>query len=213
MQMEDYIYQKDLWQLLGGKAKKPSAMSNEDWDILDRKELGSICLCLAPSMAFNISTTKTTKYLMSTLAKLYEKPSTSNKVFLMKCLFTLKMVEGESVEDHSNDFNTITSQLISLNIKSDEEVRDLLILCSLPESWNSLVMAVSNFVFGSNTLKLDDVIGVILSKEIHRKSLGSVLNTERRDRSKERGKRCGGRGKSRRKSRDKRFQSRDRKDC
>ena len=31
---------------------------------------------------------------------------------------------------------------------------------------------MSNFVFGSNTLKYDDVIGIILSEKIHRKTLG-----------------------------------------
>ena len=47
-----------------------------------------------------------------------------------------------------------------------------MIFCSFPESWNGLVMAVSNFVPGSGTLKYDDVIGVILSEETRRKSLG-----------------------------------------
>ena len=48
----------------------------------------------------------------------------------------------------------------------DDEVRALLILCSLPESWNSLVMAVSNSVPSSNTPKFDDVVSVILSEEM-----------------------------------------------
>ena len=51
-------------------------------------------------MAFNISKAKTTEDLMKTLATLYEKPSASNKVFLMKCLFNMKMVEGGSIIDH-----------------------------------------------------------------------------------------------------------------
>ena len=91
--MEDYLYQKDLWQPLEGKTKKPIAMSDEDWDILDRKALGTIRLCLAQSMTFNITKVKMTKELMETLARLYEKPSTSNKVFLMKNLFNIKMAE------------------------------------------------------------------------------------------------------------------------
>ncbi|MBO1695010.1 hypothetical protein HJW54_22545, partial [Bacteroides uniformis] len=33
---------------------------------------------------------------MQTLAKLYEKPSASNKVFLMKRIFNMKMSEGGS---------------------------------------------------------------------------------------------------------------------
>ena len=84
-------------------------------------------------MAFNISKEKTTEGLMKALAKLYEKPSASNKVFLMKRLFNMKMSEGGSVADHLNDFNTVTNQLSSIGVNFDDEVRDLLILCSLPE--------------------------------------------------------------------------------
>ena len=84
-------------------------MSNDEWDLLDKKALGSIRLCLAPSVAFNITKVKTIKDLMKTLATLYEKPSASNKVFLMKRLFNMKMAEGGSVTDHLNDFNTVTS--------------------------------------------------------------------------------------------------------
>ena len=217
--MEDYLYQKDLWRPLEGKAKKPTTISDEEWDILDRKALGSIRLCLAPSVAFNITKAKTTVDLMVTLAKLYEKPSASNKVFLMKRLFNLKMSEGGSVAEHLNEFNTITSQLSSVKITFAEEVRALLILCSLPESWNSLVMAVSNSVSGKNTLVFDDIVGVILSEEMRRKSTGetptssgSVLNVENRGRSKERGKGPGNE-KSRGKSKKGRSQSRGKKDC
>jgi hypothetical protein len=75
MQMEDYLYQKDLFLPLSGVAKKPVAMKDEEWEILDRKALGTIRLSLAASVAFNISKEKTTKDLMDALAKLYEKPS------------------------------------------------------------------------------------------------------------------------------------------
>jgi hypothetical protein len=133
MQMKDYLYQKDLLLPLGGVAKNLTAMKDEEWDILDRKALGMIRLSLLASMAFNISKEKKTKALMDALAKLYEKPSVSNKVFLMKRLFNMKMSEGGSVADHLNDFNMVTNQLSSVKVDFDDEVRDLLILCSLPE--------------------------------------------------------------------------------
>ena len=92
----------------------------------------------------------------------------------MKRLFNMKMSESGSVADHLNEFNTLTSQLSYIKVNFDDEVRALLILCSLPESWNSLVMAVkvmdvSNSIPSSNTLKFDDVVGVILSEEMRRK--------------------------------------------
>jgi len=91
MQIEDYLYQRDLYLPLSGKTKKPTSMIDTEWDIIERKVLGTIRLCLAASTAFNISKETTTQGLMSALAKLYEKPSASNKVFLIKHLFNMKM--------------------------------------------------------------------------------------------------------------------------
>ena len=105
-----------------------------------------------------------------------------------------------------------------MGVNFDEEIRALLILCSLPESWNGLVMVVSNSVPGFGTLKYDDVIGVILSEETRRKSSGgstsgSSLNAQSRGRTTERGSNSRNRGKSRGKSKGRRSQSRGPNDC
>ena len=70
--------------------------------------MGTIRLCVASLVAFNILKEKTWG-VMSALDNLYEKPSTSNKVFLMNHLFNMTMSEGVFVVDHLNEFNTITS--------------------------------------------------------------------------------------------------------
>ena len=59
-------------------------MKDEEWEVLDRKTLRTIRLCLSPSMDFNISKENTKEGVMSALYNLYEKPSGSNKVCLMK---------------------------------------------------------------------------------------------------------------------------------
>ena len=123
---------------------------------------------------------------MQTLLKLYENPSTSNKVFLMKSLFNMKMVESGSIIDDLNEFNKVTSLLSSMNVNFDEEIRAILVFYSLPKSQNGLVMAMINYVSRYNTLNFDDVIDVILSDKTRRKTLGGsisgiTLNTQRRD--------------------------------
>ena len=77
---------------------------------------------------------KTTKNLMAALSKMYEKPSVSNKVFLMKKLLNLKKTDAESVVEHLNEFNMRTSQLESIEINSENEIRALVLLFSLPEA-------------------------------------------------------------------------------
>jgi hypothetical protein len=136
---------------------------------------------------------------MKELAKLYEKPSTYNKVFLMKILFNMKMSKGGSVVNHLNEFKKITSELSSIGVKFHDEVKDILIFFSLPESWNGLVMVVSNSISDSNTLKFHDVVGVILSEQMKRKitneTLGNALILENRGRQRERIKSPGNHGK------------------
>jgi hypothetical protein len=84
MHMKDYLYQKDIFLPLGGIKNKLMTMKDEEWEVLDIKALGTIRLSLETSVAFNISKEKTMKELMDALDKLYEKPSASNNVFIMK---------------------------------------------------------------------------------------------------------------------------------
>ncbi|KAL5848374.1 hypothetical protein ACOSQ4_006387 [Xanthoceras sorbifolium] len=188
MQIEDYLYQKKLYQPLLGK--KPDDMKEEDWNLLDRQALGVIRLTLSRNVAFNIVKEKTTAGLITALSNMYEKPSASNKVHLMRRLFNLRMAEGASVAQHLNEHNTITTQLSSVEIEFDEEVRALILLSSLPDSWNATVTAVSSSS-GNNKLKFDDVRDLVLSEDIRRRESGeasssSALHTESRGRTSER---------------------------
>jgi hypothetical protein len=90
---------------------------------------------------------------MAALSGMYEKPSTNNKVHLMKKLFNLKMVEGASVAQHLNEFNTITNQLSPMEI---DEIRALIVLASLPNSWEAMTVVVSSSA-GKSKLKYKDI--------------------------------------------------------
>ncbi|KAJ0079877.1 hypothetical protein Patl1_23560 [Pistacia atlantica] len=132
MQIEDHLYGRKLYlSLLGAK---PEKMSDEDCALLDRQVLGVIRLTLTKNVASNMAKETTTTRLMKILSDMYEKPSTNNKLHLMKKLFNLKMREGSSMIEHMNDFNTIINQLLYVKIDFDEKVRVLILIASLPNS-------------------------------------------------------------------------------
>ena len=130
---------------------------------------------------------KTTIDLMKALFGMYEKPSANNKMHLMKKLFNLKMAENVLVTQHLSEFNTITNQLSPEEIDFDDEIRALIILASLPNSWEAMRMTVSNYT-GKGKLKYNDIRDLILAEKIHRRDAGetsgssSALNLKTRGR-------------------------------
>ncbi|GJW87087.1 retrovirus-related pol polyprotein from transposon TNT 1-94 [Tanacetum coccineum] len=55
----------------------------------------------------------------------------------------MKMKEGASITDHVNEFNSILSRLMSIEIKFDDEVHALFLLSSLPENCSGTFTTVS----------------------------------------------------------------------
>ena len=128
---------------------------------------------------------------MKALSSMYEKPSTNNKVHLMKKLLNLKMAKNASVAQHLNEFNTITNQLSFVKIDFANEIHALIVLARLPNSWEAMRMAISNFT-GKEKLKNNDIRDLIMAKEICRRDAdetsgsGSVLNLETKGRGNDR---------------------------
>ena len=148
--------------------------------------------------------------LMKGLSDMYEMPSVNNKVFLMKKLFHLKMREGVSMATHFNEFNTIVNQLSYVEIDFDDEVCDLILWTSLPNSWEPMRTVVSNFVSCAK-LKFNDARDWILAMEVYKFDSGEAstssftLNLESRGRENEKNS---NQNKGRSKSRNERSNSR-----
>ena len=100
-----------------------------------------------------------------------------------------------------------------VEIKFDDEIRTLILLASLPNSWEPMRAAVSNSV-GKGKLQLNDVRDRVLAEEVRRVDSGegtlssSVLNLENRGRNNERNS---NRGRGRSKSRNGRDKSKPRR--
>jgi hypothetical protein len=176
----------------------PTGMSKEDWEKLDRRARNTIRLCLADSMLLNVSGESTSKELWNKLGNLYQSKSLVNKLFLRKKLFHLRMEDGDSVTEHLNAFNTLVSQLIYVNITIAEEDTCITLLCYLTDSWDNLVVAIGSTT--QSTLKYEDVVSSLLSKEMRRKSMDIhstyALFVIGRTQYRNHGKPSGGRSKS-----------------
>ena len=91
-----------------------------------------------------------------------------------------------------------------MQIKFEDEVKALILLSSLPDSWAATVTAVSSST-RENTLKLSDIRDLILSEDVCKTDSGessthvsnSTLNTEGRGKTTQNGQNGRARSKSR----------------
>ena len=109
------------------------------------------------------------------------------------------MSENGFVSDHINEFNMIVTQLNSVDINFEDEIKALILMSSLPESWDTFVAAISSS-HGSEKLKFDEIRDVVLSESIRKREVGDssgcALSVDRRGRSKTKGQNQHGRSKS-----------------
>lgn len=111
------------------------------------------------------------KDLWKKLGDVYEANSLVSKLFLRKNMYSLKMEDGGSIVDHLNAFNMIVARVGYASDKIEEEDHCMLLLCSLPDSWDHLIMAIR-----STTIKfmIDEVVASLLFEEMRRKSSEST---------------------------------------
>ena len=108
------------------------------------------------------------KTLWDKLGTLYQSKSLVNKFFQWKKLYNLRMKDGDSVKEHMNAFNTMVSQLSSIDIKISYEDKCIGLLCSLLDSWDSLVITIGS---NTTTLNFDEIVSALLSEEMRGRNM------------------------------------------
>jgi hypothetical protein len=167
--------------------------NNAKWNEMDGNAIANIYLALANEVLSSVAEKKTTKEIWDALTKLYESKSLHNKIFLKRRSYTLRMIETTSVNDHINTIRTLFSQLTTLGQQIEENKRVELLLQSLPDSYDQLIINLINNIL-SDYLVFDDVVAAILKEEHKLKNKGDINSSNQaevllmsRGRSTERG--------------------------
>ena len=131
------------------------------------------------------------KGIWERLKNTYIGKNMTNKLWLKKQLYSLRMPEGRDLVAHIQRFNQVYSEVMSLDVKIDEEDRALLLLCSLPGSCDGLITTI---VYKKEILNYEEIVGVLRLNEqrekickIDPKSEILAMN-ERQERSKKKAK-------------------------
>ena len=138
--MEDVLYCKDLHGPIEGDSVKPSDMSDRDWRKLNRKNIGCIRQCIDVSVFHHVSQETNAKALWEKLRSLYERNTAQNKASIARKLANLKFKEGKSIVEQLSEFHNLVNQMVTMKLVIDDELQALLLLSSLPNSWETLVL-------------------------------------------------------------------------
>ena len=94
---------------------------------------------------------------------LHEKKSLTNRLYIKKKMFTLKMVEGSSLHDHLDEYNKVHGTLETIDAALYDEDKALLLLRSLSKSYEHFV---DTSMYGRQIQSLDEVKSALNTKEL-----------------------------------------------
>ena len=103
------LMQQGLHKTLQGKSSKSTGMSDENWEEMDLKAASTIRLCITDEVMYNVKDEETATWIWSRL-ETYITKNLSNKWYLKKQLYGLRMNEGIAVLEHLNFFNKVISE-------------------------------------------------------------------------------------------------------
>jgi len=95
------LVQQGLHKTLLGKSGKSASTSNKHWKEIDLKATSTIQLCLADEIMYNVMNEEIGTGLWSKLETLYMTKRLSNKMYLKKGLYVLRMSAMHEGRDNS----------------------------------------------------------------------------------------------------------------
>ena len=124
-------------------------MKDIEFQDLETRGASTIRMYLVDEVMYHVTDEESSAAIWLKLESRYMSNSLTNKLLLKKQLYGLKMAQGSTLNQHISVFNQIISDLNRVHVKSKEEDMTLILLNSLPESYENLVTIL---MWGKETL-------------------------------------------------------------
>nr|TKR74783.1 hypothetical protein D5086_0000291950 [Populus alba] len=145
---------------------KPEDLDEKSWERINRLACSSIRLCLVKDQKYIFSEQNSAKELWQALEDKFMKKSIENCLYLKKRIFRFQHKKGTSMNEHLNDFNKMIVDLKNLDVEIDDEDKALLLLNSLPDTYEHLV---TTLLYGKEKIKFIDVSNALVNNEYQKK--------------------------------------------
>ncbi|VFQ83323.1 unnamed protein product [Cuscuta campestris] len=172
IRIEDYLCSKDLLDPISYK-ERPTSVDEKAWASLNRKAVASIKQYVFLSVLQHVANETNVFEMWKKLESMYERNNATGKAYLIRKLVKLQYKDGDSIIVHMNEFQGVVNQLVRMKMKLEDELQALLLLSSLPDSWDTLVVLLSNSA-PDGKMTMEMVKASLLNEEARRKESGYV---------------------------------------
>src|SRR3954466_5088207 len=118
IRMQSSLMLQGLWKAV---EEKFFGVSDESKVELQERALNAIFMSVTDNVLREIATKKTASDAWKKLEELYSRKSLTNRLYLKKRLYNLRMVEGTPSKTHLDVFNSIIMDLGNIDIKVESE--------------------------------------------------------------------------------------------
>ncbi|KAH9800545.1 Integrase catalytic domain-containing protein [Citrus sinensis] len=134
---------------------------------INNKAHSTIILYLSDEVLREVSKERTASGLWAKLKEMFLKKSLTKRLYMKRRLYTFSMKDGVTMKDHVDEFNKLILDLENVNIILEDEDRALILLSSLPESYEHFV---DTLFYGKQTFTLKDVKNALESKDLKKRA-------------------------------------------
>lgn len=143
LQMRAILIKNDLWAYVDDTIKCPTSDAEaKAWKTQDQKASADIMLAMSPSELGLIAECKTARQIWLRLESTYQSKGPARKATLLKRVALSRMRETDKVRDHLNEFFDAVAKLKEIGVSIGDELLAILILYSLPDSYETFRCAL-----------------------------------------------------------------------
>jgi hypothetical protein len=133
----------------------------------EQEALSQIALTVSDGVIGHIRTAKTARQAWLKICSVFEQKGLASQVFLRRKLINVKFDGNQPMQNHINNVRQLSDQLEAIGDAVKDRELAIIILCSLPERYNSLVISLESR--SPEDLTFDMVAGRLLAEEERQK--------------------------------------------
>ena len=141
--MQDYLIVKGQIDLIETE-NPPKGYKPNEWQKLNKIVHTTIRMHLSESVYFTMQSCSTTFELWKTLSETDEKKIAATEIYLIRRVQNLQMKEFDSVQTYLNEYKSLSSHISAQGTTIKNELRAMMLMTSLPSSWETFVTTVCN---------------------------------------------------------------------